>query len=488
VTVEGSTVFRTSDFERLYAPLIGKEVSLADIYNLRDAITARYRSAGYILSQAIIPPQQIADGSVRLQVIEGYVSSVEIRGEVNDRRGLIREMAQKITRSRPTRLADMERYVLLIGDLPGVDVKTVLEPSKDQSGASNLIVLLARKPLGIQAEADNRGSRAIGPDEFSAGIALNSLLGLDEQTTLQGATVAPVRELHYLSIHHDETLNSEGLRLNLSASTSEARPEGLIAPLDALGRDQIYSVGLSEAVIRSRASTLTLGANFTVTDATTDLLNTLFSRDHLRVVSANGSYDFADTWFGDTRPATSLLTVQVSHGLDVLGATGPGSADLSRVNGRSDFTKATFLTNRVQSITSQFSLFFAAEGQATGDALLTTEQFGLGGASFGRGYEPSELTGDQGLAASLEARYSPSILPRYAPQFYAFYDVGIIWLNAPLAGERSGASLASTGIGLRFALTRYLTADLDLAKPLTRVIASRGNKDVLPLFTISTSF
>ena len=58
-----------------------KEVSLLDIYKVRDAITAKYRAAGYVLSQAIIPPQQISDGIVRIQVVEGYIGKVEFDAE-----------------------------------------------------------------------------------------------------------------------------------------------------------------------------------------------------------------------------------------------------------------------------------------------------------------------------------------------------------------------------------------------------------------------
>lgn len=488
VEFEGSTVFTAADFAPLYRPLIGKEISLLDLYQLRDAITAKYRSAGYVLSQAIIPPQQIADGVVRIQVIEGYVAHVKLEGDVRDRRGLIRRMAEKITRSRPLRVADLERYVLLIGDLPGVEVSTVLKPSADQPGASDLIVIVKRKALGGSLEADNRGSLAIGPYQFSGEVDANSLLGTDEQLALQAATTAQTRELHYLSARYGETLTDEGLRLDLSASFSRSEPEGAIAPLHPLGNDETYTIRISEPLIRSRSQTLTLGMGFSTLDAKVDLIGVPFSNDRVRPIFIDATYDFADTWFGDSRPSTTVIHGQVSHGLDVFGDTPTGSPNLSRALGRSDYTTFNFTATRLQTLTPRFTLAVSMEGQATGDPLLSSEQFGLGGAQFGRGYEPSELTGDQGLAASTELRYSPPSTSQFAPQFYGFYDVGVVWLNKPLSGEQNGDSLASAGAGLRFTLLQHLTADFTLAKPLTRDIASRGNRDWRPLFTVSTAF
>jgi hemolysin activation/secretion protein len=205
-------------------------------------------------------------------------------------------------------------------------------------------------------------------------------------------------------------------------------------------------------------------------------------------VSFDATLDTADTWLGDKRSATNLIYAQISHGLDALGASKAGAAFLSRADGGGAFTKLSGEATRVQTLLPQWSVAVSATGQFSENSLLTSQQFGLGGAEFGRGYEPSELTGDKGAGGSVELRYSPPVLPAIAPQLYGFYEVGIVWLNAPLSREQNGASLASAGGGVRFSLTHHLTADVELAKPLTRPIASRGNKDVRPLFAVSTGF
>ncbi len=148
VVVEGSTVYSETDLLPLYQDKIGNEVSLLEVYRIRDAITTKYRNDGYVLSQAIIPPQKIQGGIVRIIVVEGFIDEVRTEGTVNDSRRLIAQYGKKIKQSRPLHIADLERYVFLIEDLPGVSVRTVLRPSEKKRGAADLILVVEQKLAG----------------------------------------------------------------------------------------------------------------------------------------------------------------------------------------------------------------------------------------------------------------------------------------------------------------------------------------------------
>jgi hemolysin activation/secretion protein len=490
VGVDGATVFSWKDFEPLYQPLIGKDVSLAQIFELRDAITAKYRSAGYVLSQAIIPPQKIAGGVVHIKVIEGYIDHVEFQGDARDRRGLIKRIAAKITESQPLHVDVLERYVLLVSDIPGVAVRTVIKPSKGNPGAATLVFILDHQTVSVQAQVDNHGSRAIGPEQGTVSVDVNSLFGMDEQTSFLLATTAQPKQLQYGQVTSTMLLSPEGLRFIASGSYSDSKPSGSIAPLDAIGHTLTLHGTLDTTVIRSRAENLHFSLGFTYLNSRTDLLGSPFSNDRLRYLTVKAAYDFSDTLLGSSHPASTIVTGEFSHGLNILGATETGSASLSRVGGRSDFTLVYGEATRIQSLFDNASLALSLSGQRAASPLLTSVQFGLGGGRFGRGYEPSELTGDDGIAGSVEGRYDLPFIADFLgrPQLYAFYDVGQIWNQQPPLGTPPRESLASVGGGVRFSLLGHFDLDLGLGKPLTRAIASRGNKDVRPLFSISTRF
>jgi len=84
--IEGSTVYTDSDFLPLYEKYLNTQVSLADVYRIAEAITARYRNDGYILSRTVVPPQRIQNGMVRITVIEGFIDSISIEGSVKGRK------------------------------------------------------------------------------------------------------------------------------------------------------------------------------------------------------------------------------------------------------------------------------------------------------------------------------------------------------------------------------------------------------------------
>jgi hemolysin activation/secretion protein len=94
-------------------------------------------------------------------------------------------------------------------------------------------------------------------------------------------------------------------------------------------------------------------------------------------------------------------------------------------------------------------LYLAVTGQTFGNRLLTPEQFGVGGSQFGRGYDPSEITGDSGVAGKVELQYNRQhqikdfVVPT---QYYGYWDIGKVWSEKPrFVGSQS---LSSAGVGV----------------------------------------
>src|SRR5690242_4403799 len=77
----GDTAMRREDLAAIWQPYLGKMVSQADLAGIAQAIGDLYRAAGFHLSRAIIPPQDIENGRVRIQVIEGSITDVALQGE-----------------------------------------------------------------------------------------------------------------------------------------------------------------------------------------------------------------------------------------------------------------------------------------------------------------------------------------------------------------------------------------------------------------------
>ena len=475
IVVEGSTVYQDSDFLPYYEEFLNKEISLAKVYEIAGAITARYRNDGYILSRANVPAQRIKNGVVRVQVIEGFVDKIEIDGKVEGRKERLQTYVDKIASSRPLQVKVLERYLLLIDDLPGVAVESVLTPSKETPGAANLTLLVKHKTVDGYASMDNRGSRFSGPIQGSAGGNLNSILGLYEQTGFNFVTTEPTKELIYFSGIHEQQIGSEGTKVILSGSLSFTEPGSSLESFNIEGESSTISVLIAHPFIRSREENLSGRFGFLRRDSETDILGSLSSRDRLRVFSLGFSYDFVDKFKG-----VSLIDLQFSQGADIFNATESGSANLSRAQGKSDFSKISTKLWRRQNIAHGFSILVEGAGQYAFDTLLASEEFGFGGAQFGRGYDSSEISGDHGVSAKAELQYFHQVGKKYLKslQAYGFYDYGSVWQKGnDFTGSDRQDSLSSAGGGVRFNLTDWLSGYVEAAKPLDDQVIAEGDND-----------
>lgn len=485
LVVQGSSVYRDADFLPLYQDYLGKEVSLADVYQITDAITAKYRNDGYILSRAIVPPQRIHEGIVTLQIIEGFIQQVFIEGTVRGRRSLLETYGAKIMRARPLQARVLERYLLLANDLPGVTARAVLRPAVEQPGASDLTLILEHKTIDASVSGDNRGTRFIGPGEVSAGVNLNSLLGLYERTGVQAVIAAPEPgELQYVQFTHDQPLGTEGTALSLYGNHSRSEPGSSLKDLHIVGNNTTVSAAVSHPFIRTRGESFSATGRFTYRDSDTDISGVRQSEDRLRILSVSASYDFADRWGG-----INLVGVEFSQGLDILGAPKPEQLR-TRSGGQSDFHKATGQVLRLQRLAPGWSLLGQATWQYAFDKLLASEEFLLGGAQFGRAYDPAELSGDNGAALKLELQYSHAIGASVLKdvQAYTFYDLGSVIRRKPLDDRDRSQALTSAGIGVRYNVTDYVSGYVEVDKPLSRKVEAEHSRDPRVFFRIAGRF
>ena len=244
-----------------------------------------------------------------------------------------------------------------------------------------------------------------------------------------------------------------------------------------------YSARLSHPVIRSREQSLWLSAAFDALNSTESKTGLTLFDDRLRVLRVAATYALND---GDN---ANLATLEASQGLHALGASQAGDTNLSRANGRPDFTKFAASLTRQQRLVGPFDVQLAVAGQKAVQPLLLPEQFPLGGARFGRAYDPAEIVGDDAAAGSIELRYNGTVDNRLlrSYQLYTFSDFGTVW-NMGVNDGTQRQSLASVGGGIRVGLPRNIAASLELDKALTRQVAAEGGKPVRVFVTLAVPF
>jgi hemolysin activation/secretion protein len=485
VVIVGSTVYSAAELAPLYQLMLGRKVSLQAVYDLAQSITAKYGADGYVLTRAIVPPQELnpSGATVRIEVIEGWIDEVEWPREKLARyRDFFTHYSAKITGERPANIRTMERYLLLANDLPGLRFTTSLKASKKHKGASTLVVEVTEKRLDVLARVDNRGTLERGPVQFLIAPTVNNLLGKHEAVTFAYALVSPPRELQFVAPSWKQVLTAEGLTAFVNASYSWGYPgTALLREISFRTWSFYLEGGASYPIIRSRERNLTVAALMFMSDNYS--YSTLtdpepFNVDRLRGFRVRVEGDRADSLNG-----INQFSATFSQGIDGLGSTDNGQILASRIVGRVDFSKVEAYVGRLQTLPHRFSALIAAYGQYAMTPLLTPEQCSYGGRTFGRAFDPSEILGDHCLMGLLEFRYDWPIPVSPAPsvQLYGYTDKGQRYNRDAVVGTAATVTGASAGGGVRLGWQNHFNVDVSAAK------AIEGPRDDWRFFFIATA-
>lgn len=471
IILEGNRTYSTTELSKIYQNQIGKEISVAELFNIVQNITNYYRNNGYIITRAILPPQHVKNGVVRIQIIEGYIGDVTVTGKPNGACRLVQAYGNNIKRCPPLELANMERYLILANEIPSTEVRAVLSPSKTKTGAADLTLVTQNQPIVGYFSYDNYGTRYIGPQQMTANLGINSSLISGDSTQFTFTKTPKGKELTYGDINYNMPVGTEGVRWYLGGTGARTHPLFVLQPLHIEGTNENYYTNLQYPLIRTRSKSLTLQGGFNYLDSHVTTFDTELYTDHLRSLGFGVNYTFADSYGG-----SNLVFGEVRQGLPILGYTSDTSINAltSRPGGHAVYTKLDFQLSRLQAIKGPFSLYGLVKGQYGFEALLASEQFTFGGSQLGRGYDVAELIGDRGYAGSLEARYDLGVGKLFiqALQFYVFYDLGMAWNFDTSTITEIRQSATSTGFGVRFYFTKSISGNFMWTQPLTKQVAA----------------
>ncbi len=205
VRLDGATVIPTDRLMREWDKKPGDEISVEDVFRFANAITRAYSRAGYAISFGVVPQQKIEDGVVTIRVVEGFVSRIDFTGAKLPSgllgRGPVADIAERIRQSRPLRNADLERYLLLINDVPGVSARATLSPAPDVVGGSIYTCAVGPEERSIANKMWNAGDveeRAgmTPPTIRSSARTSQSYTGLRYRVSFEGAARDQAASLH----------------------------------------------------------------------------------------------------------------------------------------------------------------------------------------------------------------------------------------------------------------------------------------------------
>lgn len=474
VSIHGATALTSNKLTPIYQTSLNKYISVADLNGLLAAIRNTYTQAGYPFVHVDTAPFDPQIGALTILITETRLGEVTFSGvpEIAEH-PLVEKIKNKLLAQSVLRQADIEQATLTINELPGVTAKASLYAVK--KGVFGLRLTLERQEWKSFSSLDNRGSRYVGPWQTSIGSTKNGVFSPLDSISMRGLTGTDNQELRGAQVFYNRTLHESGTELRIASLKIWSEPGYTLKKNRIESTSERLNLGINQPIFRHFDTNLFIAGTFSFSKSDSKAKGALYSEDKLRTIDFSTTYDIADRLGG-----VNLMQVSVRQGLPIFDSSQNGDLLLSRANGKVDFTKTTLYAARTQDLGWPFSVFAAVSGQYAFTQLLSPEQFGFGGNDFGRGYDPSEIVGDHGLAASIELRYAfdTRVLSTLTgAQAYTSYDVGSVWnIDSNRSVARSTA--ASTAVGIRLSLWDNIASlDMQVSKPATRSVAAYNDRD-----------
>jgi hemolysin activation/secretion protein len=447
--LEDSTVLSESDFNLFSAEYENRSVAATELYELCSRLSEVYVQRGYVNSGVVLPDQQVSEGVVRLQAIEGGQTRLEIVG--NDRlRDYYIEGRLKRGVDSPLNVNDLRGALQQVQSDPRVDqVNASLLPGATAGDSLLRVEVEEASNYWIRAAFDNYRSPAVGEysGELSAGT--RNLTGLGDSFVFNYGLTEGLNEI---DTSYSMPLTAADLSLNLYYRKS--RFDIVEEPFDVVDIETKVSTiggsfsrpfrwGLGNSLIAAigfenrKADNKLLGIPFSFTPGEED------GKSEASVAYLSGEWVF--------RSAKQVFGVSATArvGVDVLDPTIHSDAPDSRYVA---YLGQVQYARNLDWRSSQLVLRTAT--QIASEPLLAIEKYSVGGHSSVRGYRENQFVRDNGVIASVEYQLPVFVdadgFTKHGLFVVPFFDYGVAWDSDNDLQTSDKDDIASVGVGLRW--------------------------------------
>lgn len=452
---------------KLTAPYVGRCLGLGDVENLLSDITRWYIEKSRPTTRVYIRPQNLAQGELVLDVVEGRVEKVVLdegaKGSVN------LFTAFGLVRNRAFNLRQFEQGLDQINRLASNHASLDILPGSEPGLSVVRITNKAGSRLHVSASFDNTGQTATGRRQGTGTIIVDDPLGLNDmwsytrrQTIPDGRPNAdsrsnsvlfsvPLNVLTFTAGYNDAAYTSQAVTAAGSVFVLSGETRTGFAKLGAaVWRNARNKVELSAQLTNKRNRNYINGIYLPVSSR---VLTTLELEANWSVLVGRGSLKLGAGW---------------TRGLNMLGALDDGSAPLLPDSPRAQFNKLSAHAYLVQPLTvggRKVTWTAELEAQYGFDPLYSSEQIVIGSPFTVRGFFEGSLVADRGVYLQQELS---TLVPLRVSKVetvlrpHLGFDLGHVGsaarggVSGTLAGVSGGLGLTLGPVDLDFTASRAI--------------------------------
>ena len=405
VTFSGNTAVPTAELQEAVAGVVGRQVTLNDLRVAADKISDIYRAQGYMVARAYIPAQQIKDGVVEIQIIEGRRDGLSVKSSGDP---MVNESYQQsvvdaaLPQGQVLTEADLERGLLLLGDLPGVtNVKATLDPGS-VPGTSNVNVQTSPADRFFGSiDVDDFGYKYSGQWRTGITAGVNSMTGYGDQLTFRGQTSwgQDTARNNYGRLSYQIPIGNDGLKLGAAYANMYYRLGQNFSGTNTNGTASTWSFFGTYPVYRTRSFNLYGQIGYDNLLMKNNSMGWEISNKSLNNGTLGLQGNSRDVWLGG---GINNFGINMVYGDVALNNTQGALIDNATTQTAGGFQRYNINANRLQRVTDSTQALINFYGQLASKNMDASQQFILGGPSGVRAYPVGEGAGSQGGVVQLE--------------------------------------------------------------------------------------
>lgn len=455
---KGGTLLIDAQLQDVVKPWTNRQVAFSELKDVTIAIQNRYAIDGRI-AQANIPPQDIDDGLILIEITEGKLGSVIV--EPFDPTKTIRVnpevanlyLATRVDGSSYIDTKPLARGLALLNELPGIRATGELEPGTNP-GESNYRVRLSDGPfLGGQLAVGNYGSLSTGAQQLTANLSLNNLSGFGDQLTFDaiqslGSTYG---QLGYsLPVGHD------GWRVGVQGSYLNYQTLSSWSTIQTQGSATTVGANATYALWREQGNNASLRFSVDNRSYSNNQIGVNISDYQINALSAGVNGNIADS----SKSLVNYSLAAIYGNLTINNQT-QASQDANGPLTAGTYLKVSLNVSRTEELTAlpNTTWLISLSSQVANRNLNSSEQIYMGGPYAVRAYPVAQGGGSQGFIFTNELQHRLN----ENWQLGAFADIGCVqqYVNTytnwqGLTNANSNYCLAAVGPTAKFNYEKWV--------------------------------
>jgi hemolysin activation/secretion protein len=496
VSIRGPQFLQRPDFENLLSRHLNAPLTEATAKQIQVEIIRYCRTIDHSVVDVLYREQEIVNGTIQIAVVEGLVGKIKVTNDgpkyfsdtliLGD---LHLKSGEPIIQSKldsDISWLNQNGYESL-GTFEGTfrDVQTELTPGDNVGEVDVNLVVTDRPTIRPFAGYDNDGIPVIGKDRAFAGFDWANAFGVDQRLTYQYTTDTGFDR--YRAHLASYTIPLPGQQtIELLGAYSEVTPDfALFGPTYSnlhINNGSLYQLSLRYTVNLPQEGTYrqNLSAGFDYKHIDTPLF---FGSSSAGLLSANeidvdqftvGYQGYLPDSNGST--AISVQLVESPGGLTSNNNNADFDGFMDNTNAHANYQYAQIEIRRETLLPEGFTWMLRGLTQFTGNTLIASETFGLGGYATVPGYDERTVTGDKGWLVQNELR-----TPKFGAgnltqmkngrdwiQAVIFADWGGVTQEHVTQGQSGSDQLLSVGVGLRYQVSDKFHVRLDYGDQVKR--------------------